>query len=147
MSQCGSKFHCKRCRHKHHTSLCKPNHEESQPNDRDDKGNKDKHSTEQSDTTSHVTLTPVSCDTHSNTYVPEVNSICLLQTTIAPVHAGHTRILANILFNEGVQRSFITEDLVTELNLQPISYENIAVASFGTESPSNQRLPVAKIDV
>ena len=148
VSQCGSKFCCKKCKHKHHTSLCKPNHEEPKPRDedKDDQGNKDSHP-EQPKNTSHATLTPVSYHTNQNRTATEVRPVCLLQTAIAPISVEVVRVHANILFDEGAQRSFITEDLAAKLNLQPVSSENIAVASFGAESLSNQQLPVAQINV
>ena len=126
ISQCGSNFRCKRCKHKHHTSLCKPNHEEPKPRDedRDDQGSKDSRP-EQPKNMSHATLTPVSYHTTQNRTTTEVHPACLLQTAIAPVSVGCVRVHANILFDEGAQRSFITEDLAAKLNLQPVSSKNI----------------------
>ena len=44
------------------------------------------------------------------------NSVCLLKTAIATVTRSTT---ANLLFDEGSQRSFITQDLASSLALQP----------------------------
>ena len=76
--------------------------------------------------------------TTQNRATTEVHIVYLLQTAIAPVSMGYVQVHANILFDDGAQISFITEDLAAKLNLQTVSSENIAVPSFGIESLSNQ---------
>jgi len=46
-------------------------------------------------------------------------SECLLKTAIANVSSGSTTTEGHILFNEDAQRSFITQSLADELQLQP----------------------------
>ena len=44
-------------------------------------------------------------------------SICLLKTAVAPITAGSIRTQANILFDDGAQRSFISLALSNELQI------------------------------
>jgi len=56
---------------------------------------------------------------------------CLLKTAIAPVQVCNTRVSAIILFDEGAQRSFVTEALATQLGADPCHTESLSVSSFG----------------
>ena len=69
---------------------------------------------------------------------PKVSPICLLKTAVAPVVNGHMRMNANILFDEGAQRSFMSVQLATELQVKPTSSTQVALSSFGAESQSLQ---------
>ena len=51
----------------------------------------------------------------------------------------------NILFDEGAQRSFITQNLADQLKLQSTSHENISVSSFGAQVSTVKRLAVTSI--
>ena len=42
---------------------------------------------------------------------------------IAKISAGHTTVEGYILFDEGAQRSFITQELADQLQIQPINHE------------------------
>ena len=153
MSQCGSKIRCKHCGRKHHSSSCSPCCDEpKQATHRDEtqrvtSNNDSQLPAHDTSLTTHATLTPVSHDTGPSEQVLHVKSVTFLQTAIAPVHVGHINTLANILFDEGAQRSFITEDLAVKLQLQSFTTEHIAVASFGTNTLANRQLPVAQVQV
>jgi hypothetical protein len=58
----------------------------------------------------------------------------LLKTAIATVGNQTTYCEANILFDEGAQRSLITKDLATRLQLQPTEREFISVSGFGIQT-------------
>ena len=58
---------------------------------------------------------------------------CLLKTAIALVRVGSIRISANILFDEGVQRSFVTETLAAQLGANPHHTESLSISSFHRE--------------
>jgi hypothetical protein len=58
----------------------------------------------------------------------------LLQTARATVGNQTTYCEANILFDEGAQRSFITKDLATRLQLQTTEREFISVSGFGAQT-------------
>ena len=137
VSQYTSKFTCKECHRKHHTSLCHA----LIPADRS--------------TTSHPTQTAEAKTTteQSPTTVTTAllsafhTSVCLLKTAIANVSSGTTTVEGHILFDEGAQRSFITQDLADALQLQSTGHENISISSFGAQVSTIQSLAVAPIFV
>jgi len=69
--------------------------------------------------------------------------MCLLKSAIANVSSDSTTTECHILFDEGAQRSFITQSLADEL--QPTGYENISVSSFGAQVSAVKSLAVAPI--
>ena len=71
----------------------------------------------------------------------------LLNTAISQVRAGNTSRDANILLDEGAQRSFITTKLADELGAKLISKENIAMSAFGSTEHSHRRLDVTMVDI
>ena len=52
---------------------------------------------------------------HSSAHI---HSNVLLKTAVAPVWSGDFCMDTNILFDEGAQRSFVTDDLANKLNLR-----------------------------
>ena len=65
-----------------------------------------------------MTVAPVLYGAHSNKYPPTTNTNSLLKTAIhvAPISSEGLRIQGNILFDDGSQRLFITEEVaITEL--------------------------------
>ena len=54
---------------------------------------------------------------------------------------------ANILFDERAQRSFICSQLANKLHVVPSTTTQVALSSFGNDSPSFQTLGVATIQV
>ena len=116
ISQCTSRFCCKKCKKRHHTSLCST--EVPKPNDN--------RSSEQGGPLSNVPTVPVTTtasmltstlNSHSHTHT----HTCLLKTAVASIIAGSIKTQANILFDEGAQRLFISADLANELGIQPTS--------------------------
>ena len=78
------------------------------------------------------------------------NSVCLLKTAVATVlyvTNGVKRTKANLLFDEGSQKSFITEDLAKVLALRPLYKEDITVSTFGAQRQLNHLVSVAKISL
>ena len=71
----------------------------------------------------------------------------LLKTVVPPVIAGNNRTKANILFDEGAQRSFISIDMVKELGILPHSITDISLAWFGSASRHHQKLGVTTVEV
>ena len=142
VSECRSKHRCNKCKRKHHTNLC------------DGREN----TTEQSDTknndtppTNHAMLSAIHTAVNlqsnaSNQGVPKTTT-CILKTVIATVSAGGRHTKANILFDEGAQRSFVSQKLSTLLKLHPHNTENIRISGFGAESPSDQLLGTVNIYV
>ena len=130
-SACQSKFRCHKCKGKHLTSLCL--------------GSTDS-------VNSPWTTTDTFAPTHSphtstveppfrvhasfalinQTNVPvSSGQISLLKTAVATVGHNHTHHEANILFDEGAQRSFITQTLADQLGIRYTESESIALSAFG----------------
>ena len=71
----------------------------------------------------------------------------LLKTAVAPVWYENQPSEANILFDEGAQRSFITEKLATKLNLKILDTEVIQLSTFGESTEKVRRLPKASVHI
>ena len=144
VSLCISKFRCKNCKHKHHTSLCRLISETKQGDKRDIDTNGTTPSTQaNTPTQTSMTVAPVSYGAYSNKCPPTTNTITLLKTPIAPHSSEGLRIQGNILFDDGSRCSLITEEVAIKLNLKPTNSEHIAVAPFGAEYMTAQHLSVA----
>ena len=74
-------------------------------------------------------------------------SVCLLKTAIADISAGTITIEGHILFDEGAQRSFITQEFADKLQLKPTGHENVSVASFGAQVSVPRKLAVTTIHI
>ena len=146
VSQCQSRFRCKKCGKKHHTTLCNsepPAASESKAKVAESKSPSSSSAPSTTTTTTDVAelLTPAS------SYTPQLATTCLLKTAVAPVVTGNKKTSANILFDEGAQRSFICTDMVKELEIPSTSTANISLASFGTASRTHQNLPVTTVKI
>lgn len=126
VSQYNSRFNCRECNKKHHTSLCHAFATNTVPPQQDPP---------------NETLTTMTSTSLSTSYT----SVCLLKTAIADISAGYTTVEGHILFDKGAQHSFITQELADKLQLQPIRYENICVSSFGAQVSAPRRLAVASV--
>ena len=54
---------------------------------------------------------------------------------------------ANILFDEGSERTFVTQKLIDELELRPVSTENISISAFGSQPSATRSIDVVNIFV
>ena len=71
---------------------------------------------------------------------------CLLITAVATVTSpAHLETEANILFDEGSQRSFLTQELADLLSLKPYKREDISLAAFGASHPHQKSMAVATV--
>lgn len=110
-SVCQSKFRWYKCKGKHNKSLClgptDPANSTQTKTDTAASTRSPHTSTGEPPFRVHASLAPI-----NQTNVP-VNSgqISLLKTAVATVGHNHTHCEANILFDEGAQRSFITQTL------------------------------------
>ena len=128
ISVCTSKYRCRKCNRKHHTSICN-----NQP---DGEGEK-KNSGNDDNTTTLTTITPSA--PHDN--------VCLLKTAIATVVHKGVQTRANILFDEGSQRSFLSQRLANNLAIRPYQKETIHLSSFGTNHPFTKIMEVTQIQI
>ena len=164
VAQCTSRNRCKGCTCKHHTSVCEAyansrspmnSQPSSQPNQH---GRSDVGEAKQATTTTtvHTTLasnpsTPVTTTLTSNPQSSVLfnpsDSVCLLKTAVTEVKSDKTSSIANILFDEGTQHSFISQQLADVLQLSPSRQEDITLASFGADTMTPQSLSVASIKV
>lgn len=69
----------------------------------------------------------------------------LLKTAIAPVRSHNLKTYANILFDEGAQRSFISEKLADELQLPRTGSDIIQLSCFGETSQKIRYMDTADI--
>ena len=104
-----TKYCCRQCQRKHHTSLCR-----GEP-PRNNSSNNKQTTSENTQGSSLISANIVPASTHK----PQIFTTCLLKTATATVSAKNIKIPENILFNEGAQRSFITAQLATELQIIP----------------------------
>ena len=156
VAQCTSRNRCRKCNRKHHTSLCNTNTSNTPPSNSNPPPSTSNPppSTEIKSTTTAVTTTLASTDsqatlapTDSQTSVlfNPSSSICLLKTAVATVSSDKLSATANILFDEGAQRSFISQTLADSLQLSPSRQEKVCLSSFGAETKSSQSLGIASI--
>ena len=69
--------------------------------------------------------------TEQKTSPNESNHVILLKTAKAFVVINDKKILANVFFDEGSQRSYIRAGFAKQFGLKPESYELLSVSSFG----------------
>ena len=151
-SQCPSKLRCKLCRQKHHTSLCgaefsKPSEPSTTPVAAQTIATElVQLETTTAATTTTTTVTAAIVPPEPATTVP-TNSICLLKTAVAQVDVNGVRVEANVLFDEGAQRSFMSNQLAKKLQISPQNTESINISTFGGEPPSTRHLGTASVNV
>ena len=123
VSQCNLANRCRKCKHKHHTRLCES--ATNKPSETD--STRDGETSGQSRPLVHSKVTQVAQPVLLNTQRRN-DGACLQKTAIAPVRMGNTRAEANILLEEGAQRSFITEGLANRLGWTPVRKETVSLS-------------------
>ncbi|XP_062602892.1 uncharacterized protein LOC134264633 [Saccostrea cucullata] len=127
-------FHCHQTK-KHHRSLCN----KKMPLSRD---------------SSHFTETSEIYDTETVHDVPEnsllsSSSMVLMQTarTDASDLKGRRDESVRILMDSGSQRTYVTEELVSRLNLQRKQTEEISLSTFGVKKPKTMKTPKVSLRI
>ena len=152
VSHCPSKKRCRKCKKKHHTSLCKNDTEVSVSSQVDppSTSNSSPPSTSNSSPpqdTSNVSVMTTSTTKTLQSIQLNNEPICLLKTAVATVANKTTQVDANILFDEGSQRSFASQELIDKLQSQPCQSETIQLCAFGCTNPQVKKLNVATLQV
>lgn len=129
-SHCNSKYRCKNCKRKHHTSLC----DTATATNTDTGQTKNTNAPPKTDSATTLVI-PVSSQrksaSTSHSLVSSTSTGYLLKTAVAEVRAGTHRCKANILFDEGALKSFISQKLANSLHVQSPEHQNICLSSFG----------------
>ncbi|XP_053388631.1 uncharacterized protein LOC128551742 [Mercenaria mercenaria] len=121
---------CRKCNKRHHTSICNNGVIRNQPQTRPEISS---------------TLRPEAAVFHSTSR--NVNAGVLLKTATATVSSGSINAAANILLDEGAQRSFITEDLANQLKLTRQRPETISLSTFGNHDNRLMHLDTATVHI
>ena len=132
IADCKSKTKCRNCSLRHHTGLCKDTLQKTDERTRAQVTLFENHNGKESSPSVQLH----SALTHSQGHV-------LLKSAVAPVSSGQTSLHANILLDEGAQRSFIT--LADKLELVPTGKEALSISGFGDTSSNMRELPTATV--
>ena len=138
VSQCQSKYRCKSCKRKHHTTFCdtKTTFKQESPTDKPPESANT--TTTGTDTIASLITPVIPLDNTSTHSLMSPNSAkCLLKTAVTNVQTGYHRCSANILFDESAQHSFISQELADQLNICSQGSVTTATSSFGGTSTLN----------
>ena len=139
----------------HHTSVCKayanrPPLTNNQPSSQSSQHTKTNVSeAKQTTTTPPTCVTPASnpptpvnttltSNPQSSVLFNPSDSVCLLKTAVTEVKSDKKSAVANVLFDEGAQRSFISQQLADVLHLTPSRQQNITLAPFGADTMTHK---------
>ena len=161
VSQCNSKNRCRKCHKKHHTSLCNEKDNEqvkhSEQNGNSEKNPEEKHAqfntpkpNQLQDQTS-TKVDPSSQTKPANTLCTTPSDHCypgkqtILKTAINSLESRTVSATAHIIFDEGAQRSFITQELANKLDLSPEPSEALNLSVFGGSTTSVKQVDIATV--
>ena len=131
VSDCRSKVLCAHCGRKHNTSICsKTQTAAAESTNQEKNGIKSKSPLNQENVSS---ASAMHCTTSSQVATIQSNSDVSMD--------------ANIIFGEGAQRSFITEDLAKQLELKTTESEIISISGFGGETDTVRHLKSTNLRV
>ena len=146
VTRCTSWHKCRHCESKHHTSLCTNTGNTSPPtaNGNQTDAPVSSVSSESSSASSNfVQLMEMDQMENSviNMTVPTNGQGVLLSTAVTPIKIGDEMCEANVLFDLGAQRSFVSEAFLRKLNAKPADFECITMSGIESSSGKYRRLP------
>ncbi|XP_066934625.1 uncharacterized protein [Clytia hemisphaerica] len=125
--ECSSSYACRKCKGRHHVSLCFAN-----PGKKDEQKEKEKEDPEVEETVgSHI----------------QTKGGILLQTAKASVCGEITSTDTRLLFDTGSQRTYASEDVVQRLKLKTVRTERVMIKTFGSEEAKVKKLKVVRFKV
>ena len=133
-NDCQARGRCRVCKNKHHTSLCYKHDSVKSENSgkSDNSWRKDK-------SDSKITVT--------TTRINKSDGPVLLKTASTKLWCGNKAVNVNILFDEGAQRTFVTEKVVHLLSYDSTKTEDISISTFGGDDSKLQKVNVADIKI
>ena len=155
VSNCTSRNRCRACHKKHHTSICPTDSETaSAPGVNSSTLNTNAVPFEPSNetrvnsrsTASDSAFSTISQSASLHSQSQQRHSV-LLKTAVSKVKFEENCVDANILMDEGAQRSFITRSLADQLQLKTDETDTIHLTAFGDPAHSVKHLDVATIDL
>ena len=146
--QCEPTKSCRRCRGKHHQSICPTS--KPLPNSKDDPPPPQKTPTDPPKSNvvqdSSTQATPV---VNTATATSKERREVLLQTVFTNVQSpdGSKEIKARILLDSGSQRSYVTNSLKSKLNLNPVKTETLNLNTFGNKRLTKQKCDLVEVSL
>ena len=140
-SQCFSKGRCRKCKQKHHTSIC--DEQELQRTSTSDPP-KEKPSTTPENTSKDATA---KSNTHMGaTYALHLNAHILMQCAVINTRGDTNNCCrAHAMFDTGSQRTFITKELKNQLKLKPRGRETLNITTFGATQGTKKAYDVVAV--
>ena len=147
---CPSRFRCRKCKGKHHSSICSPpptsSSNLSQVVSEPSNDATTPPSNEGSTNLGMIKQLQQTLDRDGTIMTaPSDAKGVLLSTSVTPVTVNGTTAEANILFDLGAQRSFVSEDFLKRLEVTPQAHEAIMMSGIECSSSTYRKLP--KIDI
>ena len=138
-TQCRSSKRCRKCNHRHHQSLCEI----------------DNSAQNSEGTSSQAMLTaqnpggtsPSQPQTTLTTAARSKTRVLLQTAQTFAFSVGNSTVPVQILFDNGSQRSYITEKLKVKLSLTSIRQETLHLNVFGSESCNRRKCDVVTLNL
>ncbi|XP_003391348.1 PREDICTED: uncharacterized protein LOC100639084, partial [Amphimedon queenslandica] len=128
-SKCRSRWKCMKCKEQHHTSIC-------------NKGTQPK----KDEKPLNPGATSFTSERATTMYTSPMKQAVLLQTAEAVIRnpLSNQRGHANIIFDLGSQRSYITSQFSRELELRVLGKKSVTILTFGSKEENSQRCGLVK---
>lgn len=139
LKDCSSQNRCHNCHKKHHTSICQSLKKGNSNISVVTTSNADSN-TNKSASNLDADAKPFKVNSVFNGFCSNPTNYVLLGIASVEVVGSECYSLAHMLFDNGSQRSFITQEFSDLLNLVPIRKETIYLSTFGDKSNNGVRM-------